>query len=62
MSLLMELDAFITEHRWCGNLEAGLDGLVVWIQCGARIARRVSAEDTPPYQNRSAHLHVGRRS
>jgi hypothetical protein len=62
VSLLSELDAFFTEHRRCGGLEAGLDELVVWIECGARTARRVSAEDAPPCQNRSVHLHVGRQS
>ena len=41
MSLLTELDAFYTEHRRCGVLEAGVDEPVVWIgcACGARIAR-----------------------
>ena len=42
VSLLTELDAFYTEHRRCGELEAGLDRPVVWFdcECGARIARR----------------------
>jgi hypothetical protein len=44
VSLLTELDAFYTEHRRCGELEAGADGPVVWIgcECGARIARRAN--------------------
>jgi hypothetical protein len=33
VSLLIELDAFYTEHRRCGELEAGDDGVVVWIAC-----------------------------
>ena len=34
VSLLAELDAFYTEHRRCGELEAGVEGPVVWMQCG----------------------------
>ena len=48
MSLLTDLNAFSLEHRYCGDLEAGVDGDVVWIACpcGAIIARRVDeAED-----------------
>ena len=47
MSLLTELDAFYLDHRRCGELEAGVDGPVVWIdcECGARIARRVIEEE-----------------
>jgi hypothetical protein len=26
MSLLAELDAFFTDHRQCGDLDAGVDG------------------------------------
>jgi hypothetical protein len=33
MSLLTELDAFYTEHRRCGELEAGIDDLVIWMVC-----------------------------
>jgi hypothetical protein len=42
MSLLTELDAFFTEHGRCGDLDAGVEGEVVWIacDCGARTARR----------------------
>ena len=42
MSLLTELDAFFTDHRQCGDLDAGVEGPVVWIacDCGASIARR----------------------
>jgi hypothetical protein len=41
VSLLTDLDAFFTEHRRCGELDAGVDGPVVWFdcECGARIAR-----------------------
>ena len=41
MSLLAELDAFYTEHRRCGELEAGVAGPTVWIA----MARRVEEED-----------------
>ena len=42
MSLLTDLDGFYTEHRRCGELEAGVEGPTVWFdcECGARIARR----------------------
>jgi hypothetical protein len=41
VTLLTELDAFYLEHRRCDELEAGVDGPVVWMACvcGARIAR-----------------------
>jgi hypothetical protein len=47
MSLLTELDAFFTDHRRCGDLDAGVDGPIVWIgcACGARMARRVDEDD-----------------
>jgi hypothetical protein len=47
MSLLTELDAFYVDHRECGELEAGVDGAVVWIacDCGARMARRADERD-----------------
>jgi hypothetical protein len=42
VSLLTELDAFYVDHRLCGELEAGVDGPVVWFdcECGASMARR----------------------
>ena len=47
MTLLTKLDAFFTDHHECGELEAGVDGPVVWFdcECGARIARKVTEED-----------------
>jgi hypothetical protein len=30
---MTRLDAFYTEHRQCGDLDAGVDGRVVWIAC-----------------------------
>jgi hypothetical protein len=41
VSLLTELDAFFTEHQRCGDLDAGVDGPIVWIACpcGASMAR-----------------------
>jgi hypothetical protein len=42
VGLLTELDAFYLDHRQCGELEAGVDGPVIWIacECGACMARR----------------------
>jgi hypothetical protein len=47
MSLLTELNAFFTDHHHCGDLDAGVDGPVVWIACpcGARMARRADERD-----------------
>jgi hypothetical protein len=49
VSLLTELDAFFTEHQRYGDLDAGVDGPIVWIacDCGAKMARRVDEDDTP---------------
>jgi len=47
VTLLTELDAFFTDHRRCGDLDAGVDGPIVWVacDCGARMARRVAEDD-----------------
>jgi hypothetical protein len=49
VSLLTGLDAFYLDHRRCGDLEAGVDGPVVWIgcECGAEIAPRADEGDRP---------------
>jgi hypothetical protein len=49
VTLLTELDAFFTEHQRCGDLDAGVESPVVWIECdcGASMARRVEEDDTP---------------
>jgi hypothetical protein len=41
VTLLSELDAFVTDPRRCGELDAGVEGEVVWIgcDCGASMAR-----------------------
>jgi hypothetical protein len=40
VTLLTELDAFYTEHQRCGELDAGVDDVMVWIACdrGASMA------------------------
>ena len=47
MSLLSELDAFFADYRQCGELDAGVDGPMVWMacDCGASMARRVEEAD-----------------
>jgi hypothetical protein len=48
VSLPTELDVFFfTHHRQCGDLDAGVEGPVVWIscECGARMARRADERD-----------------
>jgi hypothetical protein len=42
MSLLADLDAFLNEHRRCGELCGGADEATIWLACAcdAGIARR----------------------
>jgi hypothetical protein len=35
VSLLTDLDAFFTEHRRCGDLDAGVDDVMVWMPATA---------------------------
>jgi hypothetical protein len=51
VSLLTELDAFFTEHRRCGDLDAGVEGSIVWIacDCGAIVARRADEAGASPW-------------
>jgi hypothetical protein len=41
VTLLADLDAFLQEHRHCGDLDAAVEGDRVWMTCpcGARIER-----------------------
>ena len=47
MNLLTELDAFYTDHRACGDLDAGVDGPIVWIacDCGGSMSRRFDEDE-----------------
>jgi hypothetical protein len=47
VSLLTELDAFFTDHRRGGELDAGVEGPIVWVicDCGASMTRRVDEDD-----------------
>ena len=40
----------LTEHKRCGDLDADVEGPVVWFacECGARMARRVDEGDGAP--------------
>jgi len=56
MSLLTELDAFFTDHRLCADLDAGVEGEVVWIACDCggqhgqeRTTRSASADTADRY-------------
>jgi hypothetical protein len=46
--LLASLDAFIQEHRRCGDLAGGVDDQHVWLacDCGAGIAHPISDPPT----------------
>jgi hypothetical protein len=39
------LEAFIREHEYCGELDTGLEGDLVWMTCtcGAGITKRTSS-------------------
>jgi hypothetical protein len=41
VTLLTELAAFFTEHERCGELDAGVEGPVVWIACDCGVAGRL---------------------
>ena len=51
--VLIDLDAFYTEHRSCGDVRGGVedhdDGEVIWFECecSARITRPVPEDDIP---------------
>jgi hypothetical protein len=47
VSPLTELDASFTEHQRCGDLDAGVDGPIVWIayECWASMAQRADEGD-----------------
>jgi len=53
-ALLAALDAFIQEHRRCGDLDGGLDGERVWMACesGAQMTRRLDM--SPPTESEEA--------
>jgi hypothetical protein len=36
VSLLTDLDAFFTEHCRSGDLDAGVEGPIVWVACDCR--------------------------
>ena len=42
--LLVALDAFLQEHRRCGDLDGGVDGERVWMECdcGAGVAHPIT--------------------
>jgi hypothetical protein len=47
IGLARDIDAFFREHRRRGDLDAGVDGPIVWMacDCGASIAHRVDEAD-----------------
>jgi hypothetical protein len=47
VSLFADLNAFSTDYRQCGDLDAGVYGLTVWLACGcgASMARSVDEDD-----------------
>jgi hypothetical protein len=45
--LQTDLDAFYTDHRLCGDLEAGVDGVWIARDCGGSVARRAARATLP---------------
>jgi hypothetical protein len=44
--LLAALDAFLQEHRRCGELDGGIDGDVIWMNCDCGAESRESRRQT----------------
>jgi hypothetical protein len=46
-TLLDDLDAFLQEHRRCGELDTGVEPTAVWItcSCGAALDRQLPRKD-----------------
>jgi hypothetical protein len=47
IGLAQDIDAFYMEHRRCGDLDASVDGPIVWMagDCGASMTRRAVEEE-----------------
>ena len=60
--LLAALDAFLQEHRRCGELDGGVDGERVWMacDCGAGIAHPVNAAALDQPREPRCRLTIGR--
>jgi hypothetical protein len=45
--LLADLEAFLQEHRRCGDMDGGVEGDRVWMtcECGAVLTRQVLGSD-----------------
>jgi|GEM_PF-3469059 len=54
-TLLDDLDAFLQEHRRCGQMDGGFDGLRVRMtcDCGALLAREPSVGNISTLRRRS---------
>jgi hypothetical protein len=45
VALLADFDAFLQEHRRCGELESGLEGDCVWMRCTCGAFIRLHQDD-----------------
>jgi hypothetical protein len=45
VSLLADLDAFLQEHRRCGDLDSAVEGDRVWMTCTCGAVISPSADD-----------------
>ena len=54
MSLPTDLLAFFEEHRWCGDLDGGVQGgrVLMSCDCGAVLARPITDEPPTPWNPR----------
>jgi hypothetical protein len=55
LDLLAALDAFLQEHRRCGDLDGGVEGERVWMtcDCGAAIVQPVENDAPDPIDGAS---------
>jgi hypothetical protein len=60
VNLLTELDAFFTDHHNCGDVDAGVDGPIVWIACpcGASMERLADADERLSWNARGRRLRA----
>jgi hypothetical protein len=44
--LIAAIDAFVQEHRHCGELAGGMEGECVWMACACGAGSRIRSQPT----------------
>jgi hypothetical protein len=54
MSLFTDLRAFAWEHEYCGELDGGVEGDIVWMTCtcGAMIVPPTPPSNSEPFRQK----------